>query len=58
MRDSISATTLAGLKFDRTLLKVRAGQRVQITLTNPDEMLHNWLLTAPGKGQDVGMAAM
>ena len=42
--------TLAGLMFDRTLLKVRAGQRVQITLTNPDEMLHNWLLTTPGKG--------
>lgn len=54
----IQLKALPGLKFDRTLVKVRAGQRVQVTLTNPDEMLHNWLLAYPGKGQEVGQEAM
>ncbi len=54
----IQLRTEAGLKFDRTLVKVRAGQKLQVTLTNPDEMLHNWVLAYPGKGQAVGQLAL
>lgn len=54
----IQLRAVAGLQFDRTELTVRTGQRVQITFTNPDEMLHNFVLTNPGKGQEVGMIAM
>ena len=54
----IQLRALPGLKFDRTLLRVKAGQRVQVTLTNPDEMLHNFLLTNPGKGQEIGQMAL
>ena len=50
--------TLPGLKFDRTLLVVKAGQRVRLSFRNSDDMLHNWVLCAPGRGQAVGEAAM
>ena len=54
----IQLRALPGLQFDRTLLEVRSGQRVQITFTNPDEMLHNFVLTNPGKGQEIGEIAL
>jgi uncharacterized cupredoxin-like copper-binding protein len=55
---TIRITALSGLKFDSTLITVTAGSRVRLVLVNSDNMLHNWLLTLPGKGQKVGYAAM
>ncbi len=51
-------TTISGLKYDQELLVVKAGSRVRLVLNNPDDMLHNWVLTAPGRSQDVGAAAL
>jgi uncharacterized cupredoxin-like copper-binding protein len=50
--------TLPGLKFDTTELTVRAGLRVRLVFKNSDDMLHNFVLCAPGKGQEIGTAAM
>ena len=50
--------TLPGLKFDTTQLTVRAGARVRLVFRNSDDMLHNFVLCAPGTGQAVGAAAM
>ena len=50
--------TLPGLKFDTTLITVKAGARVRLIFRNTDDMLHNWVLTAPGRGQAVGEAAL
>lgn len=50
--------TLPGLKFDQTLLTVKAGSRVRLVFRNSDDMLHNFVLTRPGRGQAVGEAAM
>jgi azurin len=50
--------TQPGLKFDQTLLTVKAGQRVRLVFRNADDMLHNFVLCAPGRGQAVGNAAM
>lgn len=50
--------TLPGLKYDTTLLTVKAGERVRLVFRNTDDMLHNWVLCAPGRGQAVGEAAM
>lgn len=50
--------TLAGLQFDQTLINVKAGTRLQLTLNNVDEMLHNFVLCTPGRGLPTGMAAM
>jgi azurin/glucose/arabinose dehydrogenase len=50
--------TLPGLKFDATELKVKTGAHVQLIFRNSDDMLHNFVLCAPGRGQAVGVASM
>src|SRR6185437_2701911 len=50
--------TLPGLKFDTTLLIVKAGARVRLVFRNSDDMLHNFVLCAPGRGESVGAAAL
>ena len=55
---TIVVGTLAGLKFDTTLITAKAGTRVRLVLRNTDEMLHNFVLCAPGRGQAVGEVAM
>ncbi|MEO7599489.1 MAG: plastocyanin/azurin family copper-binding protein [Opitutus sp.] len=50
--------TQPGLKFDLTELTVKAGSRVRLVFRNADDMLHNFVLCAPGTGQAVGAAAM
>ena len=50
--------TQPGLKFDQTLLTVKAGARVRLVFKNSDDMLHNFVLCAPGRGQAIGEAAM
>jgi len=49
--------TIPGLKFDTTLVTVKAGSRVRLVFRNGDDMLHNFVICAPGKGQAVGAAA-
>ena len=49
--------TEPGMKFDTALLTVRAGARVRLIFRNADDMLHNFVLCAPGRGQAVGAAA-
>lgn len=55
---TLTLTTVSGLKFDQERLTVKAGAKVKLTLNNPDDMLHNWVLTLPGRSQDVGNAAI
>jgi azurin len=50
--------TLPGLKFDTTLLTARAGSHLRLVFRNTDDMLHNFVLCAPGRGQAVGAAAL
>ncbi len=50
--------TLPGLKFDQTLLTTKPGTRIRLIFRNSDDMLHNFVLCAPGKGQEVGTAAL
>lgn len=50
--------TQPGLKFDTTLITVKPGARVRLIFRNSDDMLHNFVLCAPGRGQEVGAAAM
>lgn len=46
------------MRFDRTELRVRAGETVQFVFRNDDDMLHNVVLCAPGRGEAVGRAAL
>jgi azurin/glucose/arabinose dehydrogenase len=50
--------TQPGLKFDTTELNAKAGSHVRLVFRNNDDMLHNFVLCAPGRGQAVGAAAM
>jgi len=50
--------TRPGLKFDQELITAKAGERLLLVFRNQDDMLHNFVLCAPGKGQAVGQAAM
>jgi azurin len=45
------------MKFDKTLISVKAGQKVIINFENPDFMQHNLLILMPGTLQKVGEAA-
>lgn len=55
---SILLGTQPGLKFERTLLTEKAGAKVRFIFRNSDDMLHNFVLCAPGKGQEIGAAAL
>jgi azurin len=37
---------------------VKAGSRIRLVFRNSDDMLHNFVLCAPGKGESVGNAAL
>ena len=50
--------TLPGLKFDTERLSVKAGARLRLVFRNADDMLHNFALCAPGRGQAVGALAL
>jgi azurin len=45
------------IQFNKKLLTVKAGQKVTITLENPDVMQHNMVIIKPGTLQKVGAAA-
>jgi uncharacterized cupredoxin-like copper-binding protein len=50
--------TLPGMRFDREILHAVAGETIQFVFQNRDDMLHNFVLSAPGRGQDVGAASL
>lgn len=60
--DALSLTMLdiaaipGQMKYDKEKLTVVAGQPVELTLTNPDTMEHNLVITLPGRAQAVGVA--
>ncbi len=55
---TITMATKPGLKFDSELIEVKPGAKVKLVFNNNDDMLHNLVITAPGKGDEVGKLAM
>jgi azurin len=49
--------TAAGLQFAQKELRAKAGERISLTLENPDNMPHNWVLLKPGSVERVGALA-
>lgn len=43
------------MKYDKEKLTVTAGRPVELTLTNPDTMEHNLVVTLPGRAQEIGI---
>ena len=54
----IQIGTKPGLKFDIESFSVPEGSKVKLIFNNNDDMLHNWVLTKPGKWEEVGQKAM
>jgi azurin len=44
------------MRYDKATLTVTAGRPVELTLTNPDTMEHNLVITLPGRAQEIGVA--
>lgn len=55
---TITMATKPGLKFDTELIEVAPGAKVKLVFNNNDDMLHNFVVTTPGKGDEVGKLAM
>lgn len=50
--------TVSGLKFDVTLIEVKAGEAISLTLVNEDVMPHNLVVVNPGAAKKVGEASL
>jgi len=50
--------TKPGLKYDITLLEVKAGSKVKLTFNNVDDMPHNLVIVAPGSVNEIGTMAL
>ena len=48
----------AGLKYDPAALHVQPGEKVELLFDNIDEMMHNFVLVAPGARKEVVEAAI
>ena len=46
------------MKFDVETFTVKAGKKVELTFDNPDFLPHNIVITQPGAGQEIALAAM
>jgi azurin len=55
---TVAVGTQPGLRFTLQQFQVKAGSRVRLTLSNGDDMLHNLVVTAPGRADAVHEAAM
>ncbi|MEM6628120.1 MAG: plastocyanin/azurin family copper-binding protein [Bacteroidota bacterium] len=55
---SLTLGTKPGLIFDQEKIVVKAGNKVELTFNNNDDMLHNFLLVSPNQADEVGNAAM
>jgi azurin len=54
---AINLGTKPGLQYNTTALSVKAGTKIKLTFQNTDDMLHNFVLTTPGAGEEVGTLA-
>lgn len=55
---TITITAIAGMKYDTKEVTVKAGSKLKIELNNPDDMMHNFVITQPNAATKVGDLAM
>src|SRR5690606_25751229 len=55
---TITLGTLPGLKFSTDDITVKAGSKLKLVFNNNDDMLHNFVLTEIGAGNEVGELAL
>jgi azurin len=52
----LAISAALGLQFSSKELQVKAGERISLTMRNPDVVPHNWVLLAPKQLATVGKA--
>jgi uncharacterized cupredoxin-like copper-binding protein/glucose/arabinose dehydrogenase len=55
---TIVITPKPGMKFSLENITVKAGTKIKLTFNNTDDMLHNLVITNPGKATEVGELAI
>jgi len=55
---SIVITAIAGMKYDKETIVVKANSRIKLTLDNPDDMMHNLLIVKPGTADKLSVEAL
>lgn len=55
---TLELATLPGLRFDQESFDVQPGSKVRLHFNNDDDMLHNLVITVPGKADEVAEQAM
>lgn len=55
--DVVIRTIPEQLKYDRAEFSVKAGRPFVLLFVNPDNMPHNFVVTLPGAGEEVGLLA-
>ncbi|MFT4565843.1 MAG: azurin [Saprospiraceae bacterium] len=49
---------IPGMLYDKKELRVKAGANVKFTFDNPDDMMHNVIITTNGKANEVALEAI
>lgn len=55
---SVIMSTSVGLKFNPAVVEVKAGSKVKWVFSNPDDMIHNCVIVAPGMANKIGEASL
>ena len=55
---TLELEAIAGMLFDKRVLRAKPGAKVKLVFNNPDDMIHNLLLVKPGTADDVATMAM
>ncbi|TCK82628.1 plastocyanin/azurin family copper-binding protein [Albibacterium bauzanense] len=55
---TITLRTLSGLKFSTDNITVKVGTKLKLVFNNNDDMLHNFVMTEVGAGNEIGELAL
>jgi len=55
---TVTIGTLPGMQFDLKEVTIKSGERIKWVLNNPDDMMHNLVITKPGAIDEVAKLAM
>ncbi len=55
---TIEIEAVAGMLFDKRIIRTKAGTKIRLVFNNPDDMVHNLLIVNPGTADKVGEQAM
>ncbi len=55
---TLEIKAVAGMLYDKRVLKAKPASKIKLVFDNPDDMVHNFLLVNPGTADEVAQQAM